>query len=210
MRWHISDRADPRARVIADRKKFCPSCSQEKSLGEFHRDSQMPDGRRKTCKVCRRVYANERYHNRKLSPPKPQTTIERFWTKVQKQEGGTGCWIWTGSKMKDGYGHLGINGKMVLAHRFAYEQYYGLLSASLEVHHRCENPSCVRPDHLEAVTHSRYKELTPRNITYQASLKTHCPQGHPYDEENTYIDRKGSRNCRECHRQSYHRRKRGA
>lgn len=30
--------------------------------------------------------------------------------------------------------------------------------------------------------------------------KTHCPYGHPYDEANTYTDRKGGRNCRACQR----------
>jgi hypothetical protein len=31
---------------------------------------------------------------------------------------------------------------------------------------------------------------------------THCPKGHPYDEENTYVDKRGKRNCRECVRQA--------
>src|SRR5690349_17777301 len=48
--------------------------------------------------------------------------VERFWAKVQRT---STCWLWTGSKTVDGYGHLGIGhlGKRraYRAHRFAYE-----------------------------------------------------------------------------------------
>lgn len=41
--------------------------------------------------------------------------------------------------------------------------------------------------------------------------RTHCPQGHPYDDSNTYFKPNGSRECRACHRAQalahYHRRK---
>lgn len=185
-------------------EKFCLSCQQIKSLKDFHKDGQMPDGRRKTCKVCRNAFESRRYRERPLEPPKPQTTSERFWAKVDKQQD---CWIWAGSKMKDGYGHLGVERKMVLAHRFSYELSCGPVPDGMHLHHVCENQSCVRPDHLRVVSPIEHKELTPRSIAYQASQKTHCPQGHPYNEENTYIDKRGSRNCRVCHRLSYHRRK---
>jgi hypothetical protein len=46
--------------------------------------------------------------------------VERFWSKVSP-EPNTGCWIWTGAVNNKGYGVLWVNGRMVLAHRFAYE-----------------------------------------------------------------------------------------
>ncbi len=40
-----------------------------------------------------------------------------------------------------------------------------------------------------------------RNHPQPQALKTHCPAGHPYDEANTYVDKRGYRYCRECQRQ---------
>jgi hypothetical protein len=40
----------------------------------------------------------------------------------------------------------------------------------------------------------------------QQCLKTHCPHGHPYDEANTRLERRGGRVCRTCHRESERRR----
>lgn len=75
------------------------------------------------------------------------TAIEdRFWSKVDKSGD---CWLWTAAKtFEGGYGQLGIGGKLVLTHRLVYEMTYGPIPASLMVLHRCDNPSCVRPEHL--------------------------------------------------------------
>ena len=38
----------------------------------------------------------------------------------------------------------------------------------------------------------------------QSKDRTHCPKGHPYDEENTYINpRDGGRSCRKCRREAF-------
>lgn len=68
----------------------------------------------------------------------------RFWTKVQQ---GDGCWEWQASR-RLGYGRFWLNGRFVAAHRFAWEQENGSVPEGLEVCHRCDNPPCVRPDHL--------------------------------------------------------------
>lgn len=78
-----------------------------------------------------------------------QITDERFWSKVDKQSNG--CWIWTaGKKKKMGYGlfYSDKYRRTVLAHRMAYELSVGLIPDGLHVLHHCDNPSCVRPDHL--------------------------------------------------------------
>jgi hypothetical protein len=71
---------------------------------------------------------------------------ERFWEKVLI---GDGCWEWTASRNKRGYGRMG-NGQRasVLAHRASWELAHGPISDGLHVLHRCDNPPCVRPGHL--------------------------------------------------------------
>lgn len=73
---------------------------------------------------------------------------ERFWAKVKKTEG---CWLWTGSKARFGYGKIGTgrrSGKTVTAHRVSFEMHCGPIPEGLCVLHRCDTPACVNPLHL--------------------------------------------------------------
>lgn len=79
-----------------------------------------------------------------LPEPSPQD-IERFWSKVQKTDG---CWLWIGTHRHDKYGQFWIQRRAVVAHRLALFIETGVQPGNLETCHHCDNPPCVRPDHL--------------------------------------------------------------
>lgn len=73
------------------------------------------------------------------------TPEQRFWKRVQKTDT---CWLWTGSKTKDGYGQISVEGKNNLAHRFSWIFHNGPIPDALCVLHICDNPPCTNPEHL--------------------------------------------------------------
>jgi hypothetical protein len=84
----------------------------------------------------------------------PATLIARFWARVNKAgpvvrpELGP-CWVWTGSRLHGGYGHMkGVRRRELLAHRASWTIANGPVLNGLWVLHKCDNPPCVRPDHL--------------------------------------------------------------
>lgn len=124
---------------------------------------------------------------------------ERFHTKYEKDP-ESGCWNWKKGIYARGYGRFRAYRKQHRAHRVSWEIHHGKpIPKSLVIDHLCENTRCVNPDHLEAVT--QRENILRGNAPAAANVhKTHCPYGHPYDEENTYITTTGKRFCRTCGR----------
>jgi hypothetical protein len=131
-----------------------------------------------------------------------QKELTRFWA-MTKLPDANGCLVWTGPSNGNGYGKLRLGGRAgrgFFAHRFAYTALVGPIPDGLVLDHLCRNRSCVRPDHLEAVT-QRINSLRGESPAAYHAVKTHCPAGHAYDEANTHISKRGSRSCRACHRE---------
>jgi hypothetical protein len=127
-----------------------------------------------------------------------------------------GCRIWTRPLSNDGYPRLTwlcdegytIRG----AHRLAHHLFVAPVPNDrlLSVDHLCRNRACVEPTHLELVTQRENVMRSPIAPAARNAAKTHCPQGHPYDKENTYVytfksKRTTTRVCRTCSAE-YHRR----
>lgn len=69
---------------------------------------------------------------------------ERFWANVKKTRG---CWKWTGGT-SDGRGYFYWDGRQGLAYRYSWELHIGPIPKGKQINHKCDNPGCVRPDHL--------------------------------------------------------------
>ena len=121
---------------------------------------------------------------------------EYNWPKIEV----TGfCWLWRSTTNKAGYGILKTQGYH-LAHRWVYETLVGKIPEGLALDHLCRIKRCVNPDHLEPVT-----KLENTLRAFDTIRKPYCPKGHPYNEENTYLERRGTatpaRRCRICKRE---------
>jgi hypothetical protein len=95
--------------------------------------------------MCIKHYQRWAHHG---STDDPRPTVEaRFWSKVKKADGDS-CWEWTGARQKNGYGSFRLGDSNTSAHRASYIINVGPVSADIFVCHKCDNPPCVRPDHL--------------------------------------------------------------
>lgn len=116
----------------------------------------------------------------------------------------TQCWPWIACLGAGGYGVIRFKGRNLYAHRASYEAFVGPVPDGLTLDHLCRVRHCVNPAHLDPVTMG---ENIRRGIRHN-STKTHCPSGHEYSVENTYITTSKHRICRKC--QAAHERNRRA
>jgi hypothetical protein len=120
----------------------------------------------------------------------------------------TPCTPWAGSINRNGYGVKRIElrhvrgekrkRRWILAHRLIWVEKHGPIPGDLRVDHLCRNRRCVNTEHMELILHG---ENVLRGIGPGAMnrRKTHCINGHPFDESNTYLTSQARRHCRICH-----------
>jgi hypothetical protein len=113
--------------------------------------------------------------------------------------GWGGCIVWTGV-LRNGYGVISSGNRWLRAHRVAYELLVGPIPDGLVLDHLCRNTRCINPHHLEPVTVRENTLRSPIALSAINARKTHCPAGHEYSPENTYLRANGHRACRACGR----------
>jgi hypothetical protein len=74
--------------------------------------------------------------------------VEERFEKYTIPEPNSGCWLWSGSCVQDGYGTLRVGGKSLRAHRVSWKLHVGPIPDGLNVLHKCDTPPCVNPQHL--------------------------------------------------------------
>jgi hypothetical protein len=136
--------------------------------------------------------------------PVPRTS-ESFPLRVFSYvEVTVGCWLWRGTLDGAGYGVIGRgrrgSGNMP-AHRAVWELLVGPIPDGMEYDHLCRIHACVNPDDAEIVTPEENKRRG-YGIARLHAMRTHCPDGHPFDG---VLGRRGGkqrrRYCKTCARQ---------
>ena len=130
-----------------------------------------------------------------------QRTMERFWGHVDKTND---CWIWRGKTNKSGYGQFFTGSvttgdrKHVMAHRMSWEMKNGPIPEGAYILHSCDNPPCVRPDHLRPGSAlDNIRDMIIRGRQRPHDWPDKCKNGHVRTEANTATVR-GARFCRVC------------
>ena len=142
----------------------------------------------------------------------PEESPDRLWSRVRDGVDvvETGCWLWRGAKNSRGYGQMAVRvaGRQRplsrSVHRIVAELSFGAIPDGMYVCHHCDVRACANPDHLyvgtaksNAADAVRRGRASNKLAAWNAS-KTHCRNGHPYSESNTYRTLKGERQCRAC------------
>ena len=137
-----------------------------------------------------------------------QSLKDCFMSHIEK-DAATECWIWMAGA-SNGRGYFSSNHGIKSAYRMAYELLVGPIPKGYVIHHRCHNPLCVNPDHLETMIPGEHTRMHLQKEHEQAPLlprpraqrtpRTHCPHGHALTDDNLVPSAlaDGLRACREC------------
>lgn len=131
--------------------------------------------------------------------------MDRLWAKVDKNgpvpdyapDLGP-CWLWVAKKVDGkGYGQITDVKRTYQVHCLVYEALVGPIPEGCQLDHLCRVRRCCRPSHLEPVTQTE-NQRRGMGVSGVNFRKTECVNGHPFDEANTIIRKRGGRDCRIC------------
>lgn len=137
----------------------------------------------------------------RLRDKRTVTGLARTQVVVRKPELGP-CWEYTGARDQKGYGQFwgepagGGAPQTLKCHREA-ARVAGIVAP--QIRHRCDNPPCFNPAHLEGGDNSANQIDSVQRGRHKNAAKTHCPKGHPYaDHIQTHASGKHRRRCYTC------------
>jgi len=133
-----------------------------------------------------------------------RTLADRFMDYVLP-EPNSGCWLWTGSRDRKGYGQLRIDGGLKYATHVSLALAGRQVPTGLQACHRCDNPGCVNAEHLFIGTQKdntadmirKGRASKPPGAKPGQGMKQFCWLGHPLSGDNLYFTAI-SRGCRQC------------
>lgn len=147
-------------REFSARTKYCSRACYD----DVQRQRWLVRSPLRPCEVCDTPTRNKRFCSEDCRNLGHRNSLEEYVV-----EGPLHCWVWQLSTLKGSgwrehnpYGYLIVDGKRVMAHRYYWERENGPVPEGMVLHHMCENTQCVRPRHLQPVTHAHHSYLHGR------------------------------------------------
>lgn len=135
-------------------------------------------------------------YNRTLPAPIPHRSghkpnpHEVIWDSYEESIGG--CWVWTKSNDRYGYGQVSVYGQASRAHVISYILTNGDIPAGMTINHKCAVRNCINPEHLEL--------MTAGDNSREASARRAVPISYKRGHYDYGVSPSGYRWCRTCDR----------
>lgn len=124
-----------------------------------------------------------------------------LWDRIKARTEIGDCHLWTGHKV-GGYASIYYKGRDYRLHRLLWEMAYGPIPKGLFVCHSCDVRNCIKLSHLWLGTNKdNLRDASAKgrlNGSKQATLQSHCKNGHEYTPENTRVGYSHGKPCRRC------------